>query len=308
MMITKAKVSYLNLTEQEFSDRVDGAYDLMIPACRVCPRACGVNRVEGERGLCGADERCFVSSSSLHFGEEPPLSGWSGSGTLFLTRCNLKCVYCQNYPISQLGNGVETGPDELAGRMVHLQREGAHNINWVTPTHEVPHLLDGLKRARHLGLKIPIVYNSSGYDSLDALKLLDGIVDIYLPDMRYADGNVSLKYSGAGDYPRVNRKAIREMHRQVGDLILDSKGIAMRGLLVRHLILPRGISGTAEIMQFLSEEISEKTAVSLMSQYFPAHEATRMEGVGRRITREEYLEARKILERYGLTEGWHQEI
>ncbi|MEK6776081.1 MAG: radical SAM protein, partial [bacterium] len=263
------------------------AYDLMMPSCRLCPKRCGAKRLEGEAGACGADHRLFVSSSNLHHGEEPPISGWKGSGTIFLTHCSLSCLYCQNYPISQLGHGAETRVDDLADMMVRLQGLGAHNINWVTPTHEVAHLLDGLQRARRSGLEIPIVYNSSGYDSLDALKLLDGVVDIYMPDMRYAYGGISLKYSGVADYPEVNQKAILEMHRQVGDLRLDSDGIAVKGILVRHLVLPGGLAGTEQIMRFISGKVSPDTYISLMSQYFPAHTAPDMDDViSRRITPE----------------------
>ncbi|OIP64709.1 MAG: radical SAM protein [Nitrospirae bacterium CG_4_9_14_3_um_filter_53_35] len=301
--------SYLQLSEQELAERVRRAYDLMRPSCRLCPRECGAERLEGEAGACGADHRLLISSSNLHHGEEPPISGWRGSGTLFLTHCSLSCLYCQNYPISQLGHGVETEVEELAGMMIRLQELGAHNINWVTPTHEAAHLLDGLHRARRSGLEIPIVYNSSGYDSLDVLKLLNGVVDIYLPDMRYADGGISMKYSGVPDYPEVNRKAILEMHRQAGDLRLNSDGIAVRGLLIRHLVLPLDMAGTEKVLRFISKKVSPETSISLMSQYFPAHKAPDMEDViSRRITPEEYDRAKALLKQYGLTRGWIQEI
>jgi putative pyruvate formate lyase activating enzyme len=199
--------------------------------------------------------------------------------------------------------------DELAGMMIRLQELGAHNINWVTPTHEVAHLLDGLQRARRSGLEIPIVYNSSGYDSLEALKLLDGVVDIYMPDMRYADGGISMKYSCVPDYPEVNQKAIPKMHSQVGDLRLDSGGIAVRGLLIRHLVLPGALAGTEQIMRFISEKVSKETYISLMSQYFPAYKAPDMDDViSRRITPEEYNKAKDWLKKYGLTQGWFQEM
>lgn len=308
MPATRERASYLTLTESELTERVRSAYDLMRPACRLCPRICGARRLEGETGICGANSRLFVSSANLHLGEEPPISGSQGSGTLFLTHCNLGCVYCQNYPISQMGHGAETGLEELAGMMIRLQEKGAHNINWVTPTHEVPHLLDGLLQARRMGLELPIVYNSSGYDSLDELKLLEGIVDIYMPDMRYSDGRMSKKYSGVSDYPAVNQKAVLEMHRQVGDLEMDSGGIALRGLLVRHLVLPGGISGTEKVMRFISRKVSRKTYISLMSQYFPAHKAPGMSVINRRITQEEYREAKRIVNRCGLKEGWIQEM
>ncbi len=297
------------LSDAEFAVRVKCAYYLMRRSCRLCPKQCGAKRLEGEAGACGADHRLFVSSSNLHYGEEPPISGWRGSGTIFLTHCSLSCLYCQNYPISQLGHGAETGVDELAGMMIRLQELGAHNINWVTPTHEVAHLLDGLQRARRSGLEIPIVYNSSGYDSLEALKLLDGVVDIYMPDMRYADGGISMKYSGVPDYPEVNQKAILKMHSQVGDLRLDSGGIAVCGLLIRHLVLPGALAGTEQIMRFISEKVSKETYISLMSQYFPAYKAPDMDDViSRRITPEEYNKAKDWLKKYGLTQGWFQEM
>jgi putative pyruvate formate lyase activating enzyme len=308
MQVMEYQASYLDLAASEFSDRVRRAYALMGPNCRLCPRQCGADRPAGEAGMCGADHRLFVSSANLHFGEEPPISGDRGSGTIFVTHCNLSCVYCQNYPISQLGNGSETSPDALAGMMMRLQERGAHNINWVTPSHEVAHLLDGLEQAKQRGLNIPIVYNSSGYDSVETLQLLDGIIDIYMPDMRYADGAVSLRYSGAADYPEVNREAVLEMHRQVGDLKMDAEGIARKGLLVRHLVLPGGLAGTETILRFLSEEVSRSTYVSLMSQYFPAYRAVEMEEINRRITPKEYNEAKACLKKYGLTEGWLQEM
>jgi putative pyruvate formate lyase activating enzyme len=304
----KQAASYRHLSEEAFAERVRRAYDLMTPACRLCPKACGAERLAGARGACGADHRLFVASANLHFGEEPPVSGHRGSGAVFLTHCNLACVYCQNYPISQLSNGVHTTPEALAGKMVALQARGAHNINWVTPSHEIAHLLDALQRARRRGLEIPIVYNSSGYDSVEALQLLEGIVDIYLPDMRYADGRVSHRLSGVRDYPAVNRRAVAEMHRQVGDLCIDHEGLAVRGLLVRHLILPGGCSGTADVLRHLSQAVSNNGWVSLMSQYFPAHRAPETGGIDRRITPEEYGEAEAQLMAYGLTRGWVQEL
>ncbi len=308
MQGVKQAASYRTLSEEVFAERVRQAYDLMRPTCRLCPKTCGAKRLAGEPGACGADDRLFVASANLHFGEEPPISGPRGSGTIFLTHCNLACVYCQNYPISQMGHGVQTTPESLAGKMVALQARGAHNINWVTPSHEIAHLLDALQRARRWGLEIPIVYNSSGYDSVEALALLDGIVDIYLPDMRYADGNVSQRLSGVTDYPAVNRRAIAEMHRQVGDLCLDAEGLAVRGLLVRHLILPEGRAGTADVLRHLSQGVSQGAWVSLMSQYFPAHRAPDTEGMDRRITAEEYEQAESLLMAYGLGRGWVQDL
>jgi len=304
----KSRARYCELSETDFLVRVEKAESFTGPACSLCPRRCGADRRAGDPGACGADDRLLIASANLHFGEEPPISGWKGSGTIFIAHCNLACVYCQNYPISQGGNGVETGPAGLAEMMLQLQEQGAHNINWVTPTHEVHHLLEGLQQAKAQGLAIPIVYNSSGYDAVETLQLLEGIVDIYLPDMRYSDGGNAHRYSGVADYPEVNRRAVTEMHRQVGDLELDEKGVARKGLLVRHLVLPAGISGTEAIMQFLTEEISPSTYVSLMSQYFPAHKAPGIKELARRITKEEYEEAKACMERYGLTLGWVQEM
>jgi len=304
----RSRARYCERSDSEFSARVEKAETWMGPACRLCPRKCGVDRRAGEPGACGAGGRLILASANLHFGEEPPISGWRGSGTIFVTNCNLACVYCQNYPISQGGNGIETEPAGLAEMMLELQEQGAHNINWVTPTHEVPHLLAGLQQAKAQGLSIPVVYNSSGYDAVETLQLLEGIVDIYLPDMRYSDAGNALRYSGAADYPEVNRRAVTEMYRQVGDLELDENGVAQKGLLVRHLVLPEGIAGTESIMRFLAEEVSPNTYVSLMSQYFPAYKAPGMKGIGRRITEEEYAAAKTLMERYGLTEGWTQEM
>jgi putative pyruvate formate lyase activating enzyme len=285
--------------------RLGTAYKLL-ERCTVCPRCCEVNRLAGELGSCGAPHEVIVSSVSLHHGEEPPVSGLAGSGTVFFTHCNLKCVFCQNYPISHQGRGEPMSSDELAGAMLELQRLGAHNINLVTPTHYAPQVLEALGRAFERGLEMPVLYNCGGYEPVEMLELLDGVIDIYMPDMKYADGEVAGRLSGAPDYPEVNRRAIREMHRQVGDLELDERGIAVRGLLVRHLVLPGDLAGTDTIMRFLAEEISPDTAVSLMSQYFPQHHASRFPEIARRITADEYRAAQEAMERHGLRRGWYQ--
>jgi len=300
--------SYLTLREAELNDRVRGAYDLMGPICRLCPRACGAKRMAGQRGTCRAGRRLKVASHNLHFGEEPAISGHGGSGTLFLSHCNLSCVYCQNYPISQLGHGSHTTSERLGDMMVALQERGAHNINWVTPSHEAAHLLDGLARARQKGLTIPIVYNSSGYDAVAALELLEGVVDIYLPDMRYGDSETAFRYSGVRDYPEVNRRAVAEMHRQVGDLVTDDEGIGVRGLVIRHLVLPDGLSQTDEILGYVAREISDQTAISLMSQFFPAYRAGQSGQIGRRINGKEYRDAKRIMVRHGMERGWTQDM
>lgn len=280
-------------------ERVEQAYRLL-ERCTVCPRACQVNRLEGELGDCRTGREPVVASHHLHFGEEPPLVGWGGSGTIFFAHCSLSCQYCQNYDISQLGAGNKVTVDRLAVMMLRLQQSGAHNINLVTPTHIVPQILAAVALAAQAGLNIPLVYNTGGYDALPTLRLLDGVVDIYMPDAKYADPKAAETYSIVENYPQVNRKAIREMHRQVGDLQLDERGVARRGLIVRHLVLPAGLAGTAEIMRFLSEEISRDTYVNVMAQYRPCYRAGEYPRLRRRITREEYQEAVEITRSFGL--------
>jgi putative pyruvate formate lyase activating enzyme len=296
------------ISDVELQSRMESAYQLL-ERCRVCPRECGVNRLKNDKlGFCRSGLNPVISSVSPHHGEEPPLSGTRGSGTLFFTNCNLRCVYCQNYPISQMGNGVERSPGELACQMIWLQEQGCHNLNLVTPTHFMPQILKAMGIARERGFNLPIVYNTSGYESLEALRLLDGIVDVYMPDMRYSDDRVAVNYSIAPHYAEINRAAVREMYRQVGNLVLDDNGIAKKGLLIRHLVLPGGLSGTEEIMKFLAEEISKDVYISLMSQYFPAFKAMEHKEISRRITAEEYEEARRIMEKYGLENGWTQNL
>ncbi|HUJ19811.1 MAG TPA: radical SAM protein [Nitrospirota bacterium] len=268
-----------------------------------------MNRLKDDKlGFCRSGLKAVVSSASPHLGEEPPLSGAKGSGTIFFANCNLRCVYCQNYPISQLGTGTERTPGEISCQMTWLQEQGCHNLNLVTPTHFMPQILKALGIARERGFDLPIVYNTSGYDSVESLKLLDGIVDIYLPDMRYSDEAVARRYSAASQYPEVNRAAVREMYRQVGNLVVDETGLAKRGLIIRHLVLPGGLSGTESVMKFLAEEISKDVHISLMSQYFPAYKATQIKELSRRITAGEYEEARQIMDKYGLENGWVQEF
>jgi putative pyruvate formate lyase activating enzyme len=296
------------ISKEELDHRIEAAYQLL-EACRVCPRECGVNRLENSRlGFCRSGLNPVISSVSPHHGEEPPLSGTRGSGTIFFTNCNLRCVYCQNYPISQLGNGAERTPGELACQMLWLQEQGCHNLNLVTPTHFMPQILKALGLARERGFDLPIVYNTSGYDSVKTLRLLDGIVDIYLPDMRYGDSKAAMQYSAAPHYVEVNQAAIREMYRQVGNLVTDDRGIATRGLIVRHLVLPGGISGTEQVMKFLAGEISKDVSISLMSQYFPAFKSAEHPEINRRISEKEYDEAYDIKMKYGLRNGWVQEF
>ena len=305
-MIGKLKYPrYLNIKEEEFDRRIEKAYKLLSP-CEVCPRKCGVKRLEREKGFCRSDEEVIVSSYNAHFGEEPPLSGNFGSGTIFFSNCNLKCVYCQNYPISQLGNGNKVNLSELAKIMLALQKRKCHNINLVTPTHFVPQILKSLKSAIKMGLHVPIVYNTSGYDSVNTLKLLDGVVDIYLPDARYADNEIAREYSSAPNYFEIMKKALKEMHRQVGNLVTANIGVARSGLIVRHLVLPEDLSGTKKIMRFIARKISPHTYISLMAQYFPAYQAGQFPLLSRRINREEYREAFQAFKEEGLENGWFQ--
>jgi putative pyruvate formate lyase activating enzyme len=296
------------ISETELQKRVEAGYKLL-ESCRVCPRECGVNRLKNDKlGFCRSGLNPVISSVSPHHGEEPPLSGTKGSGTIFLTNCNLRCAYCQNYPISQLGNGVERSPGELACQMIWLQEQGCHNLNLVTPTHFMPQILKALGIARKRGFTLPIVYNTNGYESLEALRLLDGIVDIYLPDMRYSDDAVSRTYSVAPHYPEINRAAVKEMFRQVGNVVLNDDGIATRGLIIRHLVLPNGLSGTDGVMKFLVDDISKDVYISLMSQYFPAYKANGIKDLSRRITPDEYEDAYHVMQKYGLENGWIQNI
>ena len=242
----------------------------------------------------------MVSSYGPHFGEEAPLVGSHGSGTIFFTYCNLHCVFCQNYTISQLGEGEPVSREELAGMMLSLQAKGCHNINLVSPTHVVPYILDALELAVSEGLYLPLVYNSGGYDSLETLKLLDGIVDIYMPDMKYSDEKIAEELSGIKDYPSINRAAVREMHRQVGDLQIDEQGTARRGLLVRHLVLPNGLAGTREVVSFLAKEVSANTYLNIMAQYHPCYKAFEMPSLARPISGQEFQEAINLAHQEGL--------
>jgi len=268
--------------------------------CCVCPRCCGVNRLADEKGKCQVTSQVVVSSYGPHFGEEAPLVGRYGSGTIFFTWCNLRCVFCQNYTISQLGEGYPVSKEELAGMMLALQTKGCHNINLVSPTHVVPHILEALEVAAGKGLCIPLVYNCGGYDSLETLKLLDGIVDIYMPDMKYSDARAAEELSGIKDYPRINKAAVKEMHRQVGDLVIDEEGVAQRGLLVRHLVIPNRLAGTEEVVRFLAQEVSPNTYLNIMAQYHPCYKAVDVPQLSRSITRQEFHEAIELAHNYGL--------
>lgn len=291
--------AYLLLTEEELSRKAALAREI-IRNCTLCPRNCEVDRTAGETGFCRVLDKPLISSYGPHFGEEAPLIGRSGSGTIFFTGCNLGCIFCQNWTISHVMEGNEVTAERLAGIMLELQGLGCHNINLVTPTHQVPMILEALVVARREGLKLPMVYNCGGYEKFETIKLLEGVVDIYMPDFKYSEPEPARKYSGAGDYPRVARDAIKEMHRQVGDLTMDAGGIALRGLLVRHLVLPEGLAGTAEVVRFLAEEISKDTYINIMDQYHPCYKAFNTPPLDRRITSSEYEEAVGLAKKAGL--------
>ncbi len=290
----------------ELLERVRAAY-ARLRSCDLCPHQCRVNRVRGEAGFCRAGFKPRIASATLHRGEEPPISGTRGSGTIFFSWCTLRCRFCQNFPISQLGNGEELSTGSLAERMLRLQRSGAHNINLVTPGHYLPQILAALWLAIPKGLRLPLVWNSNGYETVDALALLDGIVDIYLPDMKYADEEPAVRFSSAPGYRDINRAAIREMFRQVGQLQMDEEGIAHRGLIIRHLVLPEGAAGSRETLRWIAETVGTETHVALMNQYFPAYQAESTPGLQRKISNEEYAEAVEALHEYGLENGWVQD-
>ncbi len=271
-----------------------------LESCDVCPLQCGVDRLKGELGICKTGEFAQVSSLGLHHGEESPISGWRGSGTIFFSRCNLRCVFCQNADISQIGFGHEVHPKDLAEIMLNLQKRGCHNINLVSPTHVVPQILEAVAIAAQKGLTLPLVYNTGGYDSLEMLSLLDGVVDIYMPDMKYGDEETARKYSQVKDYPHINQAAVLEMQRQVGDLQLDENDIAIRGLLVRHLVLPENLSGSEKILRFLAEQISQNVYLNIMEQYWPAHRTVDFPVLNRRITPGEYQHVIALAQKFGL--------
>jgi len=299
MVNTSFEPAYVALLRSgELRRRVEAAYERM-HNCDLCGRKCGVDRYT-THGACKTGTKAVVASYGPHFGEEDPLRGYGGSGTIFFSWCNLNCQFCQNYDISQLGHGEEMEPEEVASMMLSLQARGCHNINLVSPSHVVAPILAAVLIAAEAGLRLPLVYNTGGYDSMEALRLLDGVVDIYMPDMKYADEKIAYRYSRVRNYPAVNQAAVKEMHRQVGDLVLDERGIALRGLLVRHLVLPGGLAGTPEIARFLAEEVSPDTYINIMDQYRPCYRARQYPPLDRPITPREYEEAVEAARRAGL--------
>lgn len=294
------QAAYLTLYRKgKLDERLDAARQ-KLSSCTICPRQCKVDRLAGEKGICQTGAKAIVSSYAPHFGEESPLVGSNGSGTIFFTYCNLLCLFCQNYEISHLGEGVETDPEQLAAMMLNLQNLGCHNINFVTPSHVVAQILEALPIAIKKGLRVPLVYNSSGYDSTETLKILDGIVDIYMPDFKFWDKESGKQYAKAPDYPEVARKAILEMHRQVGDLVMNEEGVAIKGLLVRHLVMPGGLGETKEILRFLAREVSDDTYINVMDQYRPCGQAHQCPPIDRGLTNEEYSEALTMARDAGL--------
>ena len=294
--------AYRSLSLAELRKRADHALE-SLSRCVICPRACGTDRSAGQLGACRSGRYARVSSFFPHHGEEPPISGWRGSGTIFFACCNLACVYCQNWEISQRDEGGEVSDQELAHIMLRLQQIGCHNLNLVSPSHVVPQFLAALALAVPAGFCLPIVYNSGGYDSLATLRLLDGIVDIYMPDAKYDDDEIGARLSGVPAYSRVNRLALKEMHRQVGELRLDARGLAIRGLLVRHLVLPAGLAGGAGVCRFIASELSPNTYVNVMAQYRPCYQASRFEHLNRRLTQREYECALAEAKEAGLWRG-----
>jgi len=301
---------YIALYQSGELERRTLALEARLVACDICPRECGTNRLEGKVGKCNSGSLPIISSFCAHHGEEPVLSGTRGSGTIFFGNCNMRCVYCQNYQISQspeIQKTNEVSTHVLAERMLYLQDElRCHNINLVTPSHFVPQIMRALVGAVPMGLRLPLVYNTSSYDSLKTLKELDGVISIYLADIRYASNELARKYSRARNYVDNARAAIIEMQRQVGDLLVDAEGIAQEGLIVRHLIFPDRIAGSEESLRWLVEEVSPHVAVSIMSQYYPAHRAYKYKELNRKITQQEYQEVVNLAEKLGIESGWLQ--
>ena len=305
MVNSEKKPAYLLLYENgQLAGRISAAESLL-EACKLCPRHCGVNRLQGKIGWCRIGARARVASFGAHFGEEQPLVGSTGSGAIFFEGCNLGCVFCQNAEISQIDDPGDDAPEAVTGEqlaeiMLELQARGCLNINLVTPSHVVPQILEALELAATMGLYLPLVYNTSGYDSVETLRLLDGIVDIYMPDCKFMDRKTAARYTGASDYPEVMQAAVREMHRQVGDLVLDENGIALRGLLVRHLVMPGCLQDTDKIVRFLATEISKETYVNIMDQYYPCHRAGEFNEISRPLSTTEYQQAMALAQQAGL--------
>jgi putative pyruvate formate lyase activating enzyme len=278
-----------------------------LESCGLCPRTCGVDRIAGSTGYCAAGPRPRVYRHMAHSGEEPPISGANGSGVIFFSHCTMSCAYCQNYRMSQERIGFERSVEDLAGMMSSLARAGCHNLNLVSATQYLPAILEALLLAARAGVSLPVVWNTSGYEGELGLEILDGVIDVYLADARYASADAAARYSDAPDYVEVNRAALREMKRQVGPLETDDRGLARRGLIVRHLVLPGGVAGTEDVLAFVASELGPGVALSLMAQYYPTYRARDFAEIARRITPDEWAEAVRALEATGIGSGWVQE-
>ncbi len=304
--LTEFEPAYMELVNSgEIDNRIETLYS-KLEQCDICPRNCGVNRLDGEIGYCQAEAELVVSSVQPHFWEEAPLAGIGGSGTVFLANCNLRCVYCQNYDISHEGKGNPITEEQLADSMLWIQRIGCHNINLVTPTHYTPNLVKAVAIAARKGLRLPVVYNCSGYENVETLELLDGIVDIYMPDIKYGGIESAKLYSDAPDYFEVCKQAVREMHRQVGDLVID-RTIAWHGLLIRHLVLPNNRADSLQVLEFIANEISRESYVNIMLQYRPAYRAMEFEDINRSVYIEEYYNVLDMARGLGLHRGFPNE-
>lgn len=310
MKRSKAKISFLagkislvkevKLNSRILQDKTKQAIELLAE-CQVCPRNCKNNRLKDEAtGICKMGRHAVISSYHAHFGEERPLVGAAGSGTIFFASCSLRCIFCQNYDISHFQQGRKVSAEELADIMIDLQERGCHNINLVTPTHFAPQILEALSIANENGLNIPIVYNTSGYDSVRVLKILEGVIDIYMPDFKFIDAEMAKKLAKAPDYPEVAKKAVKEMHNQVGDLVIDKGRLAVKGLLLRHLVMPNNLANTKEVLNFVASNISKNTYLNIMDQYHPCYKAIDEPSLNRRITPEEYTEALDYSHHVGL--------
>jgi len=296
----KSEPSYIDLYKNgEFEKRRKYLWS-KLSSCTLCPRECKVNRLEGELGFCEGEKNVHVSSFGPHFGEEEPLVGFGGSGTIFFTHCNLGCIFCQNYNISHLKEGNEYSFHDVAQMMLSLQKTGCHNINLVTPTQYVPQIIESLKIAIELGLNLPIVYNCGGYESTDVIEKLDGIIDIYMPDAKFGDNDIAEKYTGAKNYVNHLEATLIEMQRQVGVLEINNKGLAKRGILIRHLIMPNNIAGSEKVLKFIAEKISKDSFVNIMSQYRPSYKANEYPELAQRITSNDMVNVLEVAKDLGL--------
>ncbi|MBF0396500.1 MAG: radical SAM protein [Desulfobacterales bacterium] len=299
--MTSFKPAYLKtINAGRMAEKIKNAFDILA-SCSLCPRKCRVDRLSGETGVCKTAYKAYVSSYNAHFGEESPLVGQYGSGTIFFTHCNLMCNFCQNYEISHEGDGKEISDHQLAKIMIVLQESGCHNINFVTPTHVVPMILSSVEIAARMGLNVPLIYNTSGYETLETIKLIEGVFDIYMPDFKFWDWEIAEATCKARDYPEVARIAIIEMHRQVGNLVIHDSGIAVRGLLIRHLVLPNNFAGTRQIMRFIVNEISPDCYVNIMPQYRPCGKAHEIKALCNNLSKKEYEEAIKAAKDEGIS-------